>query len=198
MAYHCHTLVLVTIKERSEVAHLKVQLRFSVLIFLNFVAGQQNLSRSSIFPSVLTSPRGPNNTHGSLAQTSNPLPFEASIFVIVFLIRPTDSGVQHYKQKKKDILWSYRLRPSAKFPAHSALTPTEMKKAAKHLVDTILKVNSHGLPRLSSDSPEFIGDPDSVSISITSRVEVGGLMCPCNANLNVDREKGLIHTELMI
>ncbi|KAJ4471218.1 hypothetical protein C8R41DRAFT_924578 [Lentinula lateritia] len=98
--------------------------------------------------------------------------------------------------KKEDILWSYRLLPNAHFPAHSALTPTEIKAAAKHLVDTILKEHSHGSPRMRSDSPEFIGDPDSVNITITSRVEVGGLTCPCDANLKVDREKGLIFTEI--
>ncbi|KAJ3892933.1 hypothetical protein GG344DRAFT_64214 [Lentinula edodes] len=106
---------------------------------------------------------------------------------------------------RKDILWSYRVLPDARFPAHSTATPTEIKDAAKHLVDTILKEHSHGLPRLRADSPEFIGDPDSVSISITSRVEVGGFMSAligqgtvdCNAwerygrTKNRDGSKGL-------
>lgn len=120
----------------------------------------------------------------------------ACFIFIFFLLCFFKRGVQHYKQKKQDILWSYRVLPSAEFPAHSKLTPTEIKEAAKHLVDTILKEHSHGSPRMRSDSPEFIGDPDSVNINITSRAEVGGLTCPCNANLKVDREKGLIFTEI--
>ncbi|KAH7879612.1 uncharacterized protein C8R40DRAFT_1065855 [Lentinula edodes] len=99
----------------------------------------------------------------------------ATYLIMGLVAQCTAIGAQHYKQRK-DIFWSYRLLPNAHFPAHSALTPTEIKEAAKHLVDTILKENSHGIPRLRADSPEFIGDPDSVSINITSTVEVGGLM----------------------
>ncbi|KAJ3883178.1 hypothetical protein F5051DRAFT_392235 [Lentinula edodes] len=123
--------------------------------------------------------------------------FSVATYLIMGLAAQcTVNALMYPEGYRKDILWSYRVLPDARFPAHSTATPTAIKEAAKNMVNRILKENSHGLPRLSADSPEFIGDPDSVSISITSRIEVGGLMCPCNANLKVDHEKGLIHTEL--
>ncbi|KAJ3807393.1 hypothetical protein F5876DRAFT_79747 [Lentinula aff. lateritia] len=44
-------------------------------------------------------------------------------------------------------------------------------RAAEHLVNAMLKEHSHGIPRMSADSPRFIGNPELLSSRIMSAVK---------------------------
>ncbi|KAJ3858086.1 hypothetical protein EV359DRAFT_88300 [Lentinula novae-zelandiae] len=87
--------------------------------------------------------------------------------------------------KGPEVLWSYVISPTTTNPVGG--NHMEAKSLAESLVNAMLE--DFGAPSLSSESPEFVGDPNHFSIRI-STVPIKSVTCPCSGRIRMNLKAG--------
>ncbi|KAJ4463738.1 hypothetical protein C8J55DRAFT_567357 [Lentinula edodes] len=88
--------------------------------------------------------------------------------------------------KGPEILWSYVKSRTTTNPVEG--DHATAKSLSKSLVNEMLK--DYGAPFLSSESPEFVGNPNRFSFRISSTVPIGSVTCPCFGKVRMDLKAG--------